>query len=188
MTGPATGVGPKQTATKLVDGLHFDRPWDIEDFTASVAMTTGKPITVDPLPASLEDEITGLWVPEPGINRIYVTSRGDDAYREHVRCHELAHIVIAHHGGGQVDTDTYQAQLIRIAPNLPAGFLRQLVPAQVCYSRASYLSELEQTAEWMATLIQSKADSLRSRMYVDGHDTSDYAVAERFLKAVGWRG
>lgn len=178
---------PQRLASRLVETLPFRRPWDIEEFTASVGLLTGKPITVSPLPASLEDEISGLWVPSPTINRIYVTSRGDAAYREHVRCHELAHVILAHDGADDLDADAYRAQLRRLAPNLSEGFLSQLGPARVCFARASYLSELEKTAEWLATLIQARADSVRGEVYLDGHDRSAYAIAERFLSALGWK-
>ncbi|MFL0579435.1 hypothetical protein [Dietzia sp. 179-F 9C3 NHS] len=179
---------PQQIAAEMVEELPFRRPWDIDEFTAAVGLRTGKPITVEPLPASLQDEITGLWVPDPHINRIYVTTRGDMSYQEHIRCHELAHVVLAHAGRDELDADSYRAQLSRIAPNLPAAFLDQLGPARVCFAaRASYLSELEQTAEWMATLIQARADTMRGNVYLDGHDTSSYAIAERLLNVLGWK-
>lgn len=178
---------PQRIAAHLVDALPFRRPWDIDEFTASIGLRTGKPITVSPLPASLDDEISGLWVPAPHINRIYITTRGDSAYQEHVRCHELAHVILAHEGTDDLDANTYRAQLRRLAPNLPEGFLSQLGPARVCFARASYVSELEQTAEWMATLIQARADTVRGQVYVDGHDRSSYAIAERFLAALGWK-
>lgn len=178
---------PKQVARQLVDQMSFRRPWDIEAFTADVALHTGKAITVAALPASLEAEITGLWVPEKNINRIYVTSQGTDTYQEHVRCHELAHILLQHEGRDEVDLEAYRAQLARVAPDLPIGFLAQLGPARVCFARASYMSELEQTAEWIATLIQTRADAVRDDVYLDGHDKSSYAIADRLLKALGWR-
>ncbi|PZU00869.1 MAG: hypothetical protein DI630_13315 [Gordonia sp. (in: high G+C Gram-positive bacteria)] len=178
---------PQRTATRLVEALPFRRPWDIDEFTASIGLITGKPITVSPLPTSLEDEISGLWVPSPTINRIYITTRGDATYQEHVRCHELAHVVLAHEGTDELDAETYRAQLRRIAPDLPEAFLSQLGPARVCFARASYISELEQIAEWMATLIQARADTVRGHVYLDGHDRSSYAIAERFLGALGWK-
>lgn len=178
---------PQSIASRLVDRLPFGRPWDLDEFTASIGLITGKPITVSPLPASLEDEISGLWVPSPSINRIYITTRGTAAYQEHVQCHELAHVILAHEGADDLDADTYRAQLRRLAPNLPEGFLSQLGPARVCFARASYISELEKAAEWMATLIQARADAVRRNVYLDGHDRSSYAIAERFLTALGWK-
>lgn len=187
MVRKPTTRDPQRIAADLVEALPFRRPWDIDEFTASIGLITGKPITVAPLPASLEDEISGLWVPSPSINRIYITTRGNATYQEHVRCHELAHVILSHEGADDLDADTYRAQLRRLAPNLPEGFLSQLGPARVCFARASYISELEQTAEWMATLIQARADAVRGQVYVDGHDRSAYAIAERFLAALGWK-
>lgn len=187
MSRTSSTTQPRRIAARLVETLPFRRPWSIDSFTAMIGMQTGKPITVSPLPESLADEISGLWVPSPTINRVYVTSRGDSGYREHVLCHELAHIVLAHDGADDLDADVYRDQLRRIAPALPEGFLAQLGPARVCFARAAYLSPVEQSAEWLATLIQARADSVRGDVYLDGHDRSSYAIAERFLNALGWK-
>lgn len=177
-------------AREIAATLPISRPWDIDTFTAEIALMTGRPIVVEELPDDLADEVSGLWRPGDTVDRIYVTPHGDSRYRDHVRCHELAHIILAHNGEDELDVDVavYHSALHRLAPSLPDTFIKHLQPARVCFAaRSAYHSPIEQMAEWLATQILARADAVRDDLTFSNVDRSERAVLHRFASALGWK-
>lgn len=180
----------QERASLIADELPMSRPWNIDSFTAEIAVLTGRPIVVDELPEDIASEISGLWQPGESVDRIYITPFGDEAYREHVRCHELAHIILANTGDDSLDVDVavYHSALRRMTPSLPDSFIETLQPTRVCFAaRSAYHSPIEQLAEWLATQIQARAAELRQDFVYANIDRSERAVIDRFASALGWR-
>lgn len=189
MTPPGDGDGVDDGVQRVVHALPFRRPWSIEGFLGDVGIRLGRLITVETLPDGVDREITGLWVPTATRDVIYVSRRATGRYREHIICHEVAHILLAHRAGGHADFLEHLAENVRrIAPDLPDYLIRRLARSQVCFARSgSALHPVEAEAEYVATLIMTRAEDLRNPLYPPDLPPRDREFLGKIAGLLGWR-
>lgn len=188
MTPPIVRGGD-EAVRKVVQTLPFRRPWSIEGFLGDVGIRLGRLIVVESLPEEVDREITGLWVPTATRDVIYVSSRATGRYREHIICHEVAHILLAHRAGGHAEFLDYLAENIRrIAPDLPGYLIQRLARSQVCFARSgSALHPVEAEAEQVATLIMTRAEDLRKPLFPPDLPPRDREFLGKIAGLFGWR-
>ncbi|WP_066910135.1 hypothetical protein [Millisia brevis] len=186
---PPIDRGGDEAVRRVVQTLPFRRPWSIEGFLGDVGIRLGRLIVVEPLPEEVDREITGLWVPTATRDVIYVSSRATGRYREHIICHEVAHILLAHRAGGHAEFLDYLAENIRrIAPDLPDYLIQRLARSQVCFARSgSALHPVEAEAEQVATLIMTRAEDLRKPLFPPDLPPRDREFLGKIAGLFGWR-
>lgn len=87
----------RTTVQAVVEGLAYDFDhFEIEDFQRHVAGKRHRPLNVRyvPLPA----EIFGFWYSTAHTDYIVVNANLHPAHRIHTLLHELAHMILGHHG------------------------------------------------------------------------------------------
>jgi hypothetical protein len=69
----------------------------VEEFLAGISEARGRPITVveAPLPTR---KVCGLWIGTDSADTIVISDRLRGVQRDHVVMHEVAHVVLEHHG------------------------------------------------------------------------------------------
>lgn len=176
-----------QKACEVLETLPIHRPWSIERFVADISMMLGVPIRICDLPAAMSHHMTGLWVPRRIMNSIYVRIGAAGEYREHIICHEIAHIVMAHHRKSNDDlVELLKQNMGIIAPDISSELIDKLEIPQLCFARSDFLHPIEQEAEWLATLIMNKAAELRQRLYPETVSGTDREILQRIAKVIGW--
>jgi len=180
---------PQELARRTLDTLPFSRPWSIETFIAEVGLSIGRLIIVEDLPLELHDEVTGLWIPSDRRDVIYVRRDADGGYREHIICHEIAHIVMAHQRTGKAEFREYlSANMRRVAPSLPPYMIDRLAFSQVCFTRVvGALHPVEVEAEELALLIMGKADEMRAPLYPDDLPDTQKNLLRQLAGMMGWQ-
>lgn len=180
---------PEELARRALGTLPFSRPWSIESFIAELGLLINRLIVVKDLPSALHDEITGLWVPAARRDVIYVRRDAEGKYREHIICHELAHIVMAHQKTNKQDFLEYlKTNVRRVAPHLPDYMIERLAQSQVCFARNTHtLHPVEVEAEELATLIMAKADEMRAPLYPDDLPETQKNLLRRLAGMMGWQ-
>ncbi|AZI65524.1 hypothetical protein G9U53_30735 [Rhodococcus sp. D-46] len=180
---------PEELARRALATLPFSRPWSIESFIAELGLRINRLIIVEDLPIDLHSEITGLWIPAKRRDVIYVRHDAEGKYREHIICHELAHIVMAHQKSNKQDFLEYlRTNIRRVSPQLPDYMIHRLALSQVCFTRSTHtLHPVEVEAEELATLIMAKADEMRAPLYPDDLPETQKNLLLRLAGMMGWQ-
>lgn len=90
---------------RLVSACTIPDPWSIEAFVAAVGRDSGRDIELVPS-AVAGGSITGSVLRLPHVDVIVVRDDLEGVYRDHVVCHEVAHILAGHlDGAAPVDAD-----------------------------------------------------------------------------------
>lgn len=178
-------LSDQEIAERALDLLPIRRPWSIDRFIAEISIDRQRPISIHELPESLSGEISGMWFPTARADLIYIRTDAEGEYREHIICHELAHIVLAHHA--DVDTVPVAEYLQRQMPDLGAGMLSYLQPLAPCLTRTNFVSPVERQAEWLATLILARASELRKPLIPEHIQGPRREMLLRAAATFGWQ-
>ncbi|WP_137726191.1 ImmA/IrrE family metallo-endopeptidase [Prescottella subtropica] len=162
----------REAAERILRDLPLSRPWTRERFIADLSIRNGRPIEVLTIPDEFEqiedgdgNKITGVWIPGERIDYIFVTSHASGDYREHIICHELAHIIFRHQADEKTVEALQSAFLRRLMPNIHPDHMKNLLPKAVCKHRAVLTDPIEREAEWLATLLMNAADELKQPLW-----------------------
>lgn len=197
MSTAPTRQGPsdaaREAAERILRDLPLTRPWTLERFIADLSIRNGRPIEVLAIPDELEqivdgdgNKITGVWIPAEHIDYVFVTSHAAGDYREHIICHELAHIIFRHRADQQTLETLQAAFLRRLMPDIAPTHLTALLPNTVCRHRTLLTDPLEREAEWLATLLMNAGHELKQPLWGKNVGDIDSAILGRLARAVGW--
>lgn len=182
-------------AAEALSRLKFRRPWSIDQFIAELSIMLGKPIVVRELPRELSQQLTGIWIPTAVHNVIQIKFGVTGHYREHLICHEIAHIVLSHTPTPEVLEQLRRAYFARLTPDLPLDWLELLEDSQPCLARrapgilgpgSNFRHPIERQAEWLATMIMARADELRRSLFPNSLSERDQLMLRRAAAVFGW--
>lgn len=93
----STPVQTRTTVQAVVEGLgyNFDK-FEIEDFQRHIARQQKRPLSIHYV--TLAPDLFGFWYPTETTDYIAVNANLHPAHRIHTLLHELAHILLGHHG------------------------------------------------------------------------------------------
>ncbi|NMN99300.1 hypothetical protein [Antrihabitans stalactiti] len=176
-------------AAVALQRLPFSRPWSIERFIADLGFQLGRLIKVEELPRAISErgEISGLWVPTDLVDVVLVKQGAAGKYREHIICHEIAHVVMAHRADSARLKSYIEQTLSRAAPGITPEMVERLAGTPVCLARTDFTHPIEREAEWLATLIMGHADELRQELYSEPAEQRDRELVRRVAALIGWR-
>ncbi|WP_156666183.1 hypothetical protein [Rhodococcus sp. HS-D2] len=191
--GPETSSdSAREAAERVLQDLSVSRPWSIERFIADLSIRNGRAIQLMTIPdqkTQVEDQdgntITGAWLPTERIDYVFVTSKAEGDYRDHIICHELAHIIFRHRPDARTAETLQQIYLRTLMPSISGDVVQTLLPTY-CKNRTLLTDPIEREAEWLATLLISRAKELTRPLWGDDVGDHDSAILGRLARAVGW--
>lgn len=158
-----------------VEALEIPEPWDFEQFRASVAALTGRPLRVMQVPA-MPEGLCGVYVSTAGADYVYTMAGTTPFHREHIALHEIGHLLAGHQGGvGVGDLATM------LLPDLSPAMVRAVL------GRTTYTSEQEREAEYFATLVLEQPQVGRASPQIAAADPAVAAVLARLEDTWGRR-
>lgn len=151
----------------LVVELGVSAPLDMPALRSAVSRITGRPVAVRVLDMPPGGPY-GFFATLDGRDIVHVTSGASADHRNHVELHELAHILLGHHG---VEMPT--AGVMDLVPDLDPALVERLL------ARDGYDDQAEREAELLATMIACAATDWtpEQRRNVPASDAS--IIAER---------
>lgn len=125
--------------------LDVPTPFDLDAFVAQLAQQRGRPLQVSPLDAlATPDTPCGVWIGTDAADHVFVEAHTSAFHRDHIVCHELAHMLLEHDSAAPTLGESYASRLL---PNLSPDMLRRVL------GRTAYTDRQEREAELLATLI-----------------------------------
>ncbi|TDB84247.1 hypothetical protein E1264_25395 [Actinomadura sp. KC216] len=158
-----------------MEALEVPEPWDFEQFRASVAALTGRPLRVMEIPA-MPAGLCGVYVSTTGADYVYTTTGTTQFHREHIALHEIGHLLAGHRG--EVGVGDLAKVLL---PDLSPEVVRTVL------GRTSYTSEQEREAEYFATLVLERSRPGRVEPRVAVADPAVAALLARLEDSWGRR-
>lgn len=150
----------RRAAEELIAQLVLPRPWSMQQLLADAALQRGVAIEVGTLTVAQQPKlaaaVTGVWVPRPDRDLIFVSELVAADQVETVLAHELGHVLMWRSGAG-----VGRRYLGRSYSMLPASVLESL-SWRLCSARSAYVTPEERRAEWFATLLMAEAAQRRS--------------------------
>lgn len=129
--------------------LTIPTPWDLDRFVAELAQHRGRPLQVSPLDAlATPDTPCGVWIGTDAADHVFVEAHTSAFHRDHIVCHELAHMLLEH---DSTPTHAENFSAARLLPSLSPDMLRRVL------GRTAYTDRQEREAELLATLILGRA-------------------------------
>lgn len=129
----------------LVADLGVSAPLDMPALRSAVSRITGRPVAVRVMNMPPGGPY-GFFATLNGRDLVFVTAGASADHRNHVELHELAHILLGHHG---VEMPT--AGVTDLVPDLDPALVERLL------TRDGYDDEAEREAELLATMIACAA-------------------------------
>ena len=125
--------------------IDIPDPFTVEAFRQALADRRGRAVDLHPLPESSNANAPcGVWVATATADHVFYEPGTSPFHRDHIICHELAHLLCGH--ALDVDENT-----LSVLPDLDPALVRHML------GRVSYTNEQEQEAEMLAGLILQKA-------------------------------
>ncbi|MER5361284.1 hypothetical protein [Streptomyces sp. NPDC002785] len=140
----------RERCEDLVRSLDIQAPFDVEALCRSIAEQRGRPLYLHSTPGVTGTDIPcGAWLATEKADHIFHEQSTSPLHRTHIILHELGHMLLGH-----------QSALDNSGTGISAALFPDLSPAMVTslMKRASYNTEDERSAEYLAGLIASEAD------------------------------
>ncbi|GIE86825.1 hypothetical protein [Actinoplanes regularis] len=135
---------------RRLDGLDIPQPFNLEKFCDAVAERRGRPLYLHdlPFPASPEHAY-GLYIGTDDSDHVFLEAQTSGWHRDLIGCHEIAHLLLDHHGAPEDLADD-------VFPDLGPALIRRMLSRQV------YDTDDERQAEVLASMILDRAARLPS--------------------------
>ena len=139
---------------ELAKLIPIPRPWAVREYLRRVAEARQRPITVLPvetgrLAGSGCGTGSGLWIGREHDDIILHTADTTAWHAEHIICHEVGHMLLAH--DRDTDEELDEAALLKLMPSLSPQAIRSVL------RREDYASPRERAAETFADLVMVHA-------------------------------
>lgn len=142
--------------------LDLPRPFDVRTLCEDLGRRRGRPVELVEMTLPV-DAPSGLWLSTGQRDYIVYEQATSPLHQEHIILHELSHMLCGHTRASTLGEE----HASRLFPRLDPGLVRRAL------GRAGYLSEEEQEAEMLASMILRRAERYRRAPRV-----SDPAAAE----------
>ncbi len=138
-----------------LQGLDLPVPFDIHAFCQALEIRRGRQIRL--CPVDTRTGPCGLWVATTGTDYLFYEQATTRLHQDHIRLHELGHLVFNHHSGEVLDEE------LAGVLGLDVELIRRML------ARTTYSTDEEQEAEVFATLVLERAvrDPLPSQRPAD---------------------
>ena len=146
----AAAVGPR--LDDILGDLDLPMPFELASFLARIEKLRSRPIDLRPFRAPARGP-SGVWIGARHADYVFYDQAATALHRTHIVVHEVAHMLLGHHGIGPVGSDLIQL----IVPDPSAELI-----APILGRNGSYQSSREREAEYLASIILERA-SQRSR-------------------------
>lgn len=155
--------------------IEVPQPFSVDAFRESLADQRGRAVHLHPLPGSGETgSPCGAWVSTAEADHVFYEPATSPLHREHIICHELAHMLCGH----RMPSDTQGMDPQELLPHLDPALVHHML------ARTSYTAEQEQEAEMLASMILEHAG--RSPASPPGDVEPEVApVLDRIEQALG---
>lgn len=138
----------RRRCREVLSELTLPRPWDLEEFVASVERVRGRRIVIEPVPAPLlwslsgGDHVSGMTRAEPDYDLVLVLEGAVAERALVIVLHELAHLLFGH----------------LVNPSLQARLAEESVVSTrevhvAALARSSWGAPREREAELLATML-----------------------------------
>jgi hypothetical protein len=152
----------RQRCEARLRAVDLPEPFDVDQFTQRLARQRGRPIKL--LPHEFRAAPCGAWIPRATEDCIYFARDTGPLHREHIILHELCHLLCGHQPTSVIDPALLGALFTHLHPSLVERYLQ----------RQTYVSEDDQEAELLATLILERAARERGRETLSpSHETTE---------------
>ena len=141
----AAVVGPR--LDDILGDLDLPVPFELANFLARVEKLRSRPIDLRPFRAPPGGP-SGVWIGARHADYVFYDQAATTLHRTHIVVHEIAHMLLGHHGIGPADRD-----LIRIITPDPNADLIALILGR----NGLYQSPREREAEYLASIILERA-------------------------------
>jgi len=138
-----------------LQGLDLPVPFDLHAFCQALEIRRGRQIRL--CPVNTRTGPCGLWVATTRIDYLFYEQATTRLHQDHIRLHELGHLVFNHHSGEVLDEEL--AGML----GLDVELIRRML------ARTTYSTDEELEAEVFATLVLERAvrDPIPSRRPAD---------------------
>jgi hypothetical protein len=126
-----------------LQGLDLPVPFDVQAFCQTLEIRRGRPIRL--CPVDTRTGPCGLWVATAEVDYLFYEQATTRLHQDHIRLHELGHLVFNHHSGEVLDEE------LAGVLGLDVQLIRQVL------ARTTYSTAEEQEAEVFATLVLERA-------------------------------
>ncbi|MGJ6127191.1 hypothetical protein QN239_31905 [Mycolicibacterium sp. Y3] len=146
--------------------LDIPDPWGVEEFSRSVSRHTGRPIRIEPYPATSapSERPCGIWIRGDSTDIVFFDPSTSRYHAEHTILHELGHVVMDRFGWPE-QAPTGCDDVVASVSELLAGGLYELdaevISQMLC--RTSFENDQEEEAELFASLLMSRRHRVRER-------------------------
>lgn len=137
----------------IVVNLGLQEDWTIEEFFTAVETMRGRRIIRLLLPDQAPVGLCGLWLARPNDDVVFHRRCSDPTMERHVVSHEAAHMLLDH---GRETSPSELASLLA-GVDLTDELGSSVSMVQTARSANTYLDRAEYEAEWLATLLMTRA-------------------------------
>jgi hypothetical protein len=140
----------RRRCEKVVDAIEMPVPFDADELCARIATRRSRPIDLRAM-AMPADGPCGVWVSTAGRDYILYERETSGLHQEHIKLHELGHLLSEHKTTTVLAPETSKLLL----PNLDPAVVNRIL------QRAHYSAAEEREAEMIASLILERANRWR---------------------------
>jgi hypothetical protein len=139
-----------QRCEQRVREMAIPRPFDLVTFCAHVEGLRGRKLQLRPMPGLAATAPCGMWLALAQTDYILYEPNTSKLHSEHIILHELAHMLCDH----RLSMDN--SVLAGLMPSIDPAIVKRVL------GRVNYVTEQEQEAEMLASLIRGGARRERS--------------------------
>lgn len=133
----------------IVRELDIPEPFDLGRFLARLVLRRKRIILLQSFTSSGPGAPCGLWIGTAKADHIFHEEGTTPFHQRHIIVHEVAHMLLGHHGG----TEAWQHLARLLAPDVDPALIRLIL------GRTAYSTVEEQEAETLASLILERGSS-----------------------------
>ncbi|MEV6580505.1 regulator component [Streptomyces sp. NPDC051582] len=168
--------GLRRRCENILAEFELPDPFTVDAFRDALARHRGRPIVMEPLPATALASPCGAWITMPSVDVVLYEQRTSPAHQDLIKLHELGHVLCGH---------TPSVDLAQLA-----GALTELTPELVTHTLGKARSDFdeveEQEAEMIAVLLADLAGADQVGTPASRRLASSLAHPMRRLRS--WRG
>jgi hypothetical protein len=141
----------RRRCEQRVRAMAIPRPFNLVTFCAHVEKLRGRTLVLKPMPGLASAAPCGMWLALAQTDYILFEPNTSKLHSEHIILHELAHMLCDH----RLSMD--RSVLAKLLPSIDPAIVKRVL------GRVNYVTEQEQEAEMLASLIRGGARREPSR-------------------------
>lgn len=137
----------RERCERVLRDLVIPQPFDVDELCAQVSKRRSRPLRLLPMQGMSAAAPCGLWLSTAEADYVFYEPNTSPLHSEHIILHELGHVLSGHTQNLRTD-DTL---IPRLLPSLNPETVTRVL------GRVNYMTEQEQEAELLASLIRARA-------------------------------